>query len=305
MSADAIESVRISRSPFKGLLRRLLRDPLAVTAVVWILVVLGFLLASNLGVFRGVSELNMAMRNRPPGQEGASWQYLLGSDALGRSLIARLATAAGPALFTAFSAVLISLFFGTFLGLVAGYFGGPVGALIMRAADVVIGFPTLLVALLALYVFGPNLINLAVVLGITRMPVYIRVARAEAMSLRQRLFVDASVVLGGSSGWIIARHLLPLLAPTMLSVASLNLALVMLFESGLSYIGLGIQPPSVSWGLMVSQGQPYLATAWWLSFFPGLSIMLTTMSFNLLANWLRTALDPRQAWRFETTEASK
>lgn len=119
-----------------------MRDPLAVTAVFWLLIVLGFLLASHLGTFRGVSELNMAMRNKPPGQEG-NWLYLLGSDALGRSLIARLATAAGPALFTAFSAVLISLSFGTFLGLVAGYFGGPVGALIMRAADVVIGFPTL------------------------------------------------------------------------------------------------------------------------------------------------------------------
>jgi peptide/nickel transport system permease protein len=221
----------------------------------------------------------------------------LGADALGRPLLVRLIQAASTTIGIALVTVLTSLIGGTLLGVIAGYFGGIIGNLVMRVCDIILGFPTLLVALFGLYLFGPSVGNLVIVLAVTRMPAYIRVARAETLEVRERLFVDAARVFGGGPVWILRNHILPSVAPTMLTLASVNLAMVMLFESGLSYLGLGIQPPAVSWGLMVAQGQGYLSSAWWLGFFPGLAVMLTTMSFNLLANWFRIVNDPSQHWR--------
>jgi peptide/nickel transport system permease protein len=188
---------------------------------------------------------------------------------------------------------------GTALGIVAGYFGGLVGTLILRLADMILGFPALLLALVVLYIFGPSPVNLVLVLGVARLPVYIRVARAEVLEIRERMFVDAARALGARHRWIIFIHILPILAPTMLTLAAVNLAMVMLLESGLSFLGLGIQPPAMSWGLLVSQGRAYLSQAWWLACFPGLCIMLTTLASNTLANWYRTASDPQQRWRLE------
>lgn len=280
----------------KWLARALWGDPTALVAVIWLLIVLIGIAADALGAFGG-SRIALKARNLPPFDLSQSWTLWLGADALGRSLLARLAEAAAASIGIALAAVLTSLVGGLTLGMVAGYFGGAVGSLIMRISDIIMGFPTLLVALVALYVFGPSVTNLVLVLAITRMPAYIRVARAEVLEVRERLFVDASRVFGAGPLWILRNHILPIVAPTMLTLASVNVAMVMLFESGLSYLGLGIQPPAVSWGLMVAQGQGYLSTAWWLACFPGLAVMLTTMSFNLLANWFRIVNDPSQRWR--------
>lgn len=280
----------------KWLARALWGDPTALAAVVWLLIVLLGIAADSLGAFGG-SRIALKARNLPPFDLSQSWTLWLGADALGRSLLARLAEAAAASIGIALAAVLTSLVGGLTFGMVAGYFGGAVGNLIMRISDIIMGFPTLLVALVALYVFGPSVTNLVLVLAITRMPAYIRVARAEVLEVRERLFVDASRVFGAGPLWILRNHILPIVAPTMLTLASVNVAMVMLFESGLSYLGLGIQPPAVSWGLMVAQGQGYLSTAWWLACFPGLAVMLTTMSFNLLANWFRIVNDPSQRWR--------
>lgn len=280
----------------KWLARALWGDPTALVAVIWLLIVLIGIAADALGAFGG-SRIALKARNLPPFDLSQSWTLWLGADALGRSLLARLAEAAAASIGIALAAVLTSLVGGLTFGMVAGYFGGAVGNLIMRISDIIMGFPTLLVALVALYVFGPSVTNLVLVLAITRMPAYIRVARAEVLEVRERLFVDASRVFGAGPLWILRNHILPIVAPTMLTLASVNVAMVMLFESGLSYLGLGIQPPAVSWGLMVAQGQGYLSTAWWLACFPGLAVMLTTMSFNLLANWFRIVNDPSQRWR--------
>lgn len=280
----------------KWLARALWGDPTAFAAVIWLVIVLIGIVAFNLGAFGG-GRIALKARNLPPFDFSQSWTLWLGADALGRSLLSRLAEAAAASIGIALAAVLTSLVGGLALGMVAGYFGGAVGNLIMRVSDIVMGFPTLLVALVGLYLFGPNVTNLILVLAITRMPAYIRVARAEVLEVRERLFVDAARVFGAGPLWILRHHILPIVAPTMLTLASVNVAMVMLFESGLSYLGLGIQPPSVSWGLMVAQGQGYLSTAWWLACFPGLAVMLTTMSFNLLANWFRIVNDPTQRWR--------
>ena len=293
-----VSGIAPARSPsrLKWFARALAGDPMALCSVIWLALVVALILADTFGAFSG-SRIALKARNLPPFDFTQDWRLWIGADSLGRSLLGRLAEAALTSIGIALLTVLLSLLAGTMLGLIAGYFGGLVGSVIMRISDIVMGFPTLLVALVGLYLFGPSVTNLVIVLAITRMPSYVRVARAETLEVRERLFVDASRVFGGGPIWIIRNHILPIVAPTMLTLASVNVAMVMLFESGLSYLGLGVQPPNVSWGLMIAQGQGYLSSAWWLGFFPGLAVMLTTMSFNLLANWFRIVNDPSQHWR--------
>jgi peptide/nickel transport system permease protein len=167
----------------------------------------------------------------------------------------------------------------------------------MRVADMIQGFPTFLLALIVLYVFGPSIINVVLVLGVTRAPAYIRVARAEVLEIRERLFIDASRVLGAGPWWIVRKHVLPIVAPTLLTIASVNLAMVMLIESSLSFIGLGIQPPAASWGNMLTGAQELLQQAPVLALLPGLLIFLTVIAFNFLGDGLQDALDPRSVRR--------
>lgn len=176
---------------------------------------------------------------------------------------------------------------------------GRMSQVILRLGDVIMSFPSLLLAVIVLYMLDPSVFNIIIVLAITRIPVYLRTARAEVLEVRERMFVQAAKVMGASDLRIVFRHILPVVLPTLLTIATLDFAFVMLAESSLSFLGIGIQPPEITWGLMVSQGRPYLTNAWWLSFWPGLAIILTTLSLNLLSNWMRIALDPVQRWRLE------
>ena len=169
----------------------------------------------------------------------------------------------------------------------------------MRLADVIMSFPSLLLAVIVLYMLCPSVGNVILVLAITRIPIYLRTTRAEVLEIKERMFVQAAQVMGASSLRIVLRHILPMVIPTLVTIATLDFAFVMLAESALSFLGIGIQPPEITWGLMVAQGKQYLANAWWLAFWPGLAIILTTLSLNLLSNWLRIALDPAQRWRLE------
>jgi peptide/nickel transport system permease protein len=150
-----------------------------------------------------------------------------------------------------------------------------------------------------LYMLEPSVLNIVLVLAVTRIPIYLRTTRAEVLEIRERMFVQAARVMGASDARIVLRHILPVVLPTLVTIATLDFAFVMLAESSLSFLGIGIQPPEVTWGLMVAQGRPYLAQAWWLALFPGLAIVITTMSLTLLSGWMRTALDPVQRWRLE------
>lgn len=228
------------------------------------------------------------------------WQFLLGSDQLGRSVLARLVVAAQTSLSIAVPAVLISSVIGSIWGMWAGYHRGWRESISMRIADVVLSFPSLLIAVVILYIFDPSIANLIVVLAIARFPVYLRTARAEAAELQSRVFVDAARTFGLSSGTIIRRHVLPIVLPTLLTLATLDFCLVMLMESSLSFLGIGIQPPDISWGLLVAQGRQFLQSQWWISFFPGLAIVVTTTSAAVLAAWSRIAFDPNQRWRLLT-----
>ncbi|MGW7689329.1 ABC transporter permease [Streptomyces asiaticus] len=233
---------------------------------------------------------------RPPSLDHGFYG-LLGTDVLGRSVLARLVDAAGTTLSVAVPAVLCSLLIGSALGLWAGYHGGMRENVAMRVADVILSFPSLLIAVVVLYVFAPSAMNIVLILAIARVPVYLRTARAESAELRSRLFVDAARTFGTPSRNIIYRHILPIALPTLLTVATLDFCFVMLTESSLSFLGIGIQPPDVSWGLMVAQGRQYLQTAWWIAVLPGVAIVLTTVSATVLAAWVRLATDPAQRWR--------
>ncbi|CAM3645580.1 ABC transporter permease [Paracoccus yeei] len=286
-----------------GALRRYARmlwaDKFALCAVIFLLVVVLMALFGPALMGDLATRQNLRGRNAPPFDLSRGWVWFMGADALGRPLLARIVVAAQNTMLVAAGAVLGSAVIGTTLGLVAGYAGRRTGEVIMRLADIIMSFPSLLLAVVVLYILGPSVPNLIIVLAITRIPVYLRTTRAEVLEIRERMFVQAALVMGAPTQRILFRHILPVVIPTLTTLATLDFAFVMLAESSLSFLGIGIQPPEITWGLMIAQGKQYLTNAWWLSFWPGLAIILTTLSLNLLSNWLRIALDPVQRWRLE------
>jgi len=298
----AAQSTARKRSRFAVLFSMLLRDPLAFAAAVFLLllVLAAVFLAPFLTHYADVMDLTR--RNLPPFQLDKGFAFILGADSLGRSMLARLIVGAQLSLAISGAVVVIATTLGSIIGIFIGYVGGWQSTLVMRLTDIIISFPGLLLALVVLFVLGPSAINVILVLSIGRMPLFIRTARAQTLELRERMFVSAARSLGVSTPTIVFRHIAPLVAPTMITVAAVDFASVILAESGLSFLGLGIQPPSFTWGAMVAAGRQYLQSAWWLTFWPGLLIMLTTLSLNLLANWVRTATDPQQRWRLQATK---
>ena len=197
----------------------------------------------------------------------------------------------------AIPAVVISAVIGSLIGMWAGFYRGWRETVAMRVADVIMSFPSLLLAVVVLYVFSPSAANIVAGAGHHPHPGLPAHRPRRVGRAAEPLFVDAARTFGASGTSIITRHVLPIVLPTLLTVATLDFCYVMLAESSLSFLGIGIQPPDVSWGLMVAQGRTYLHTAWWLSFFPGLAIVITTVSATILAAWARIATDPGQRWR--------
>ena len=295
--AGGAEEVRTARRP--DYLHFLIRDPFALISAVWLALMLSSALFGPMLLGDAATDMNLRARNLPVGSTEEGVLSLLGHDPLGRSMLARIVVAAQTTLGIAAAAAALALVLGTAIGLWAGYTGGRTGRVIMQLSDIVQSFPSLLLALFILYMLEPHPINIVAVLALGQIPVYLRVARAEVLELRERLFVDAARVLGASRRQILARHIGPLVAPVVVNIVTIDFALIMLSESSLSFLGLGVQQPAITWGVLVSQGREYLQSAWWIAFFPGLMIMLTTLAINLLANWLRRVRDPRERWRFE------
>ncbi|MEV0622026.1 ABC transporter permease subunit [Nonomuraea sp. NPDC050404] len=285
--------------------RLLLRDKFACVAVVILLLVFACALVGPLLLSDLATKQNLRAVNRPPFSLDDGWAFLLGSDSLGRSLLARLIVASRTTLSIAVPAVVISLVIGSALGMWAGYHRGWRENLAMRVADVILSFPSLLLAVVVLYVFSPSAGNIILVLAIARIPIYLRAARAESAELQSRLFVDAARTFGARSWAIIGRHVAPTVLPTLFTVATLDFCFVMLTESSLSFLGIGIQPPDMSWGLMVAQGREVLQSAWWIAVFPGLAIVVTTVSATVLASWARLAMDPGQRWRLTLPRSAR
>jgi peptide/nickel transport system permease protein len=289
------------RSGLRTVLAMLWRDKFATAAVIFLLLMILCAIFGPALLGEAATRQNLRGRNLAPFNFEQGWLMFLGADALGRPLLARIVVAAQNTLMIAAGAVALSATIGAGLGLVAGYGPRWAGTAIMRLADVIMSFPSLLLAVIVLYMLSPSVGNVILVLAITRIPIYLRTTRAEVLEIRERMFVQAAQVMGASSTRIVLRHILPMVIPTLVTIATLDFAFVMLAESALSFLGIGIQPPEITWGLMDAQGKQYLANAWWLAFWPGLAIILTTLSLNLLSNWLRNALDPAQRWRLETS----
>jgi peptide/nickel transport system permease protein len=280
-----------------SMFRMLLRDKFAtIGALILALVILVALIGPTL-MGELSTKQNLMFMNKAPFDPANGWAYILGSDSLGRSMLARLIVATRTTLMVAVPAVLVALLVGSLWGVWAGYHRGRRENISMRIADIIMSFPSLLLAVVVLYVFSPSVANIVLILALTRIPIYMRTARAESAELQSRTFVDAARTFGTKPNSIILMHVIPVVTPTLLTLATLEFCYVMLAESSLSFLGIGIQPPDVSWGLMVAQGRQYLQTAWWLSILPGAAIVITAIAANLLAAWLRIATDPAQRWR--------
>lgn len=287
------------------LFRMLLRDRFATVSAAFLVLLVAAAVIGPFFLWDAATGMNLRNRNLPPFSLDHGWAYVLGADSLGRSMVARLIVGAQASLAISSGAVLLAMTLGGLIGIFAGYVGGWTSTVIMRLTDIVISFPGLLLALIVLYIIGPSLLNVVLILAIGALPLYIRTARAETLEIRERMFVSAARTLGVGTFAIVVRHVVPLVAPTLTTVAAINFAGVILSESGLSFLGLGIQPPDFTWGAMVAAGRQYLQTAWWLSFFPGLMIMMTTLSLNLMASWLRTVTDPQQRWRLSIRKETR
>jgi peptide/nickel transport system permease protein len=234
------------------------------------------------------------LRLKAPGfRDTAGRMHPLGTDHLGRDLLARVIHGARPALLVGFAAVLISGLIGMAAGLVAGYFGGRTDDVLMRLADIQLAFPFILLAIAVIGVLGPSLKTIIVVIGVSSWVVYARIVRGAVLTLREREFVQAALALGGGDGRVLLHHILPNAFTPWLVVATLDMARVIVIESALSFLGLGVQPPTPTWGGMLADGRVYISTAWWLATFPGLAILVTVLGINLFGDGLRDTLDPR------------
>jgi len=233
------------------------------------------------------STQSLLQRLKPP--TAAHW---LGTDGFGRDILTRVIWGARVSLEIGFLATGLAIAVGTAVGGAAGYFGGAVDTGIMRVADVFMSVPALFLILVVVALFGASLLNTAMVVGLVTWAPVARIVRGECLTLRARDFVEAARALGASHGRILGRHVLVNAVPAIIVQGTLLLGQTILIESGLSYLGLGVQPPTPSWGNMVVEGRQFLGSAWWVSTFPGLAIFATVLGFNLFGDGLRDALDP-------------
>ena len=238
---------------------------------------------------------NIMLRLAAPMADGPNDQiFLMGSDALGRDAFSRLLYGARVSLLVGVAAILVGGTLGVSAGLVSGYFGGWIDDVLMRLGDIQLAFPFILLAIMFLVVLGPGLFNLILVLGIGQWVTYARIVRAQTLSLREKEFVEAARAMGDSTASIIFRTILPNIVAPLTVIASFNVASVILAEAALSFLGLGVPAEVPTWGSMLAQSRDQLiANKWWLAIFPGLAIVFTVLSFNIMGDWLRDFLDPR------------
>jgi ABC-type dipeptide/oligopeptide/nickel transport system permease subunit len=273
-------------------------DPFAMVGV---LVLLTALVAAVAGPYitpYDPVDQDLVARLRPPfWQERGSTAHPLGTDNLGRDILSRMIYGARISVTVGLIVVSVGAIFGTAVGLCAGYFGGRIDNVIVGIVDVVLSFPGLLLALTVVAMLGPTITTVIVALSMRAWVVYARVARGQALALSQYQFVEAAQSIGATSPRVLARHVLPNLLPSIVTVAVLELARMVLAESSLSFLGLGVQPPGISWGLMLAEGRNYMLTAPWLVTLPGLAIAATVLSANILASHVRRLVDPFQQGR--------
>ncbi len=274
---------------FRNLMRRMAREN-KVAVLSFFVIVIMILAAVFAPILTPYEENSMDLMQRLVGPSAA---HPLGTDEGGRDELTRLLYGARVSLMIGVVPALLSLILGSVLGEIAGYKGGWVDVVIMRFADITLAFPSMLLAMVIIYALGGGIVNVFLTLTLVNWGNVARVVRAETLKLKNSEFVEAARIIGVSEDKIMRRHILPNCLPTLLVLFTLNVPMSILTESSLSFLGLGIQPPNASWGLMINTGRQYLYTAPWLSFVPGAAIMLVVMAFNFLGNGLLDVLDPR------------
>lgn len=229
----------------------------------------------------------------PAWQSGGKTDHLLGTDNLGRDMLSRIMAGARVSSIVALLAITLGGFVGAALGIISGYYGKRVDAIVMRAVDATLAFPIILLAILLCMILGPSLQNVVISLGIVLWARFARVIRGEVLSLKERDFVALARVAGSSDLRIMARHIFPNIWNTLLVMLTLQVGWAIIVEASLSFLGAGIPGPSPVWGSMISKGREYITTAWWIPFLPGLGVSLVCLSFNMFGDWLREVLDPK------------
>ncbi|SEB59339.1 peptide/nickel transport system permease protein [Paramicrobacterium humi] len=274
--------------------RLLLGNPVTVASAIVLAVIVVVAVGGPWFAPYGANSIDVA--NALNGPSAAHW---FGTDDLGRDVFSRVLIATRASLQIAVVSVAFAFIVGVFVGVVSGYRGGWLDTVLMRIVDVMFAFPVLLLALAIVAILAPGMATTMLAIGIVYTPIFARVARASALSVRVEPFVQASKTMGTGDWYILGRHILPNIAGPVIVQTSLSLAFAILSEAALSFLGLGIQPPAPSWGRMLFDAQGFLGQAWWMSIFPGAAIFVTVLAFNLLGDGLRDVLDPRQRTMLE------
>jgi peptide/nickel transport system permease protein len=294
-STLVFEAPRSPRSPGRrSPLRRLVRSPSGAVGAALLAVLLAAGFGASFVTPYDASAQNLSLTVHPPSLAAAGGGvHLLGTDQLGRDVLSRLLVGLRISLLVALAVVPLSMLFGVTVGMVTGYRGGWLDVALMRLVDAQLSIPTLLLAIAVVAVLGSGLVQIVAVLAIAGWPGYARVVRAEVLALRDREFAAAARAVGASDLRILVQHVLPNVLPTMLVLGTLHLPVVIIFEAALSFLGLGIQPPTPSLGQMIGQAQDLVWQAWWMPTIPGVAITLVVLAFNLLGDRMRDVLDPR------------
>jgi len=229
----------------------------------------------------------------PIWMSGGDREHPLGTDRFGRDVLSRIVYGSRISLLVSLIAIGVAGTVGTALGLVSGYRGGLTDVILMRLTDIGLSLPTILIAVVLVAVSEPSLRNVILIISLLLWPRFARQVRGETLAIKEQDFLALAVVAGRSSAWIISRHIFPNVLPTLLVISTLQVGYVILLEGTLSFLGVGVPPPNPAWGLMIADGRGFLATAWWISLFPGLAMLLTVLAVNLLGDWLRDHLDPK------------
>jgi len=279
--------LRFARSIWQGY-RRISQSPGAAVSLILLAILVTIAILAPYVTPYDPYATYVGPRLAPP-----SRAFLFGTDLLGRDLLSRIIYGSRLSLVVGVLSALVSLIFGVLLGTISGYFGGLIDSLLMKIVDVWLGFPPLIFALAIVTILGKGVNNVVLAVGISGIPRLARVVRAQALSVREVPFIEAARAIGASPWRIMLVHLVPNVIPTVIILSTLQIASAIISASSLSFLGMGAQPPTAEWGLMLQEGRAYMRHAWWMTVFPGMALFLTVMAVNLLGDRLRELLDPR------------
>jgi peptide/nickel transport system permease protein len=293
-SPAAAPELAFPRSNLQRMARQFIRTPSVMMAAGFLLLItvvalLAPYIAPHDPLLQDLTNLSL----KPPAfLAGGDWSYPLGTDSLGRDILSRIIVGSRVSLMIGFIAVISSGLIGVAFGMLAGYYGGWVDTVLMRLADIQLAFPFILLTIAVMSVLGPGLRNIILVLGVTGWVVYARVVRGAVLVVKQQDYIQAARALGARDGSVLLRHVLPNIFGSTTVLATFAFAQFILAEASLSFLGLGVQAPTPTWGGILADGRDYMGLAWWITTFPGVAIMLTVLAVNVLGDWLRDMLDP-------------